>query len=83
MVAGYSGLCTPSRDAAAREELARAEAALARLSEEHREVIVLARIVGLSHAQIAEKLGTTEVATRSLLHRALARLAVEMGGESA
>lgn len=83
MVAGYSGLCTPSRDAAAREELARAEAALARLSEEHREVIVLARIVGLSHAQIAEKLATTEVATRSLLHRALARLAVEMGGESA
>ncbi len=83
LLAGYSGICTPSRDAIAREELQRAEAALARLSDEHREVIVLSRIVGLSHAQIAERSGKSEVAVRSLLHRALARLALEMGEEPA
>ena len=80
---GYSAICTPSRDAIAREELARAESALARLSEEQREVILLSRIIGLSHAEIAAKCGKSEVAVRSLLHRALARLALEMGEEPA
>ena len=63
----------------AKEELARLEAALTRLSGEHREVIVLARIVGLSPAQIGAQLGKSEGATRILLHRALARLARELG----
>lgn len=76
---GYSGVFTPSQEAMAREELARLEAALARLSDEHREVILLARVVGLSHEQIAEQLGKSEGATRVLLHRALARLARELG----
>lgn len=83
LLAGYSAICTPSRDAIAREELARAEAALARLSEEQREVILLSRIIGLSHAEIAGKCGKSEVAVRSLLHRALARLALELGEEPA
>ncbi|MBK7642293.1 MAG: RNA polymerase sigma factor [Planctomycetes bacterium] len=79
LLEGYSGICTPSRAAAAREELERLETALGTLSDEQREVVVLSKIVGLSHAQIAERLGKTEVATRSLLHRALARLALELG----
>ncbi|MFM7281466.1 MAG: RNA polymerase sigma factor, partial [Planctomycetia bacterium] len=82
LMQGYAGLVTPSRHAAAREDLARAEAALAKLSEEHREIILLSRVVGLSHAQIAERTGKSEVAARSLLHRALAKMAAEMGTET-
>lgn len=76
---GYSGVFTPSREAAAREELARMEAVLRRLPDDHREVIVLAQIVGLSHAEIAERMDRSEGAVRVLLHRALAKLALEMG----
>lgn len=82
LLAGYSGIGTPSQAAAAREEVERMEAALAKLSEEHREVILLSKIVGLSHAQIAERLGKSEVAVRSLLHRALAGLALELGADA-
>lgn len=35
----------------------------------------LAHVVGLSRAEIAERLGKSEGAVRVLLHRALARLA--------
>jgi RNA polymerase sigma-70 factor (ECF subfamily) len=80
---GYSGFWTPSRQAAAREEIEQMEAALRRLPDDQREVIVLARIVGLPHAEIGERLGRSEGAVRVLLHRALARLAVLMCGSSA
>ncbi len=76
---GWAGLFTPSRDASAREELALVEAALDRLPADQREVIVLSRIAGLPHAQIAERLQRSEGAVRQLLHRALARLAMEIG----
>jgi len=76
---GYGRLETPSREAIGHEQAARLEAALQRLGEEHRSVILMARVVGLSHAQIAEALGKSEVAVRSLLHRATARLAIELG----
>ena len=46
-------------------------AALAELSEEHREVITLARIVQLPHEVIAESMGRSEPAVRQLLVRAL------------
>jgi RNA polymerase sigma-70 factor (ECF subfamily) len=80
---GYGGLPTPSASVIRREEIEGLERALASLSEEHRRVIVLAKIVGLAHADIARELGKSEVAVRSLLHRALARLALELGGEGA
>ena len=75
---GYSGFWTPSRQAAAREEIERMEAALQRLPKDAQDVIVLSRIVGLPHAVIGEKTGRSEGAVRVLLHRALARLAIEM-----
>jgi RNA polymerase sigma-70 factor (ECF subfamily) len=75
----YAGLGSPSQGAIAREELERMEAALRGLSTEHREVILLARIVGLSHAAIAEKLGKSERAVTSLLHRALVELGTALG----
>ena len=69
---------TPSQDAAGREDWARAEEALAALPEDYREVVLLTRVVGLSHAEVAEKLGRSEGATRMLLSRALALLARSM-----
>ena len=74
MLECYQSFFTPSRDVAAREELARVERAFARLSPDYREVISLARIVGLPHAQIAAHMSRSEGATRVLLSRALARL---------
>ena len=74
LAACYASVLTPSRAAIGKESLERFERAFEELSEQQREVVILVRLSGLSHAQAAEQLGTTEVATRSLLHRALVRL---------
>jgi RNA polymerase sigma factor (sigma-70 family) len=74
----YRSLITPSRDALAREEVDRFERAFETLTEEQREVISLARIVGLSHKEIAQHVGKSEAATRQALHRALAALALAL-----
>tara|TARA_R110002072_G_scaffold177524_2_gene333471 strand:- start:57195 stop:57788 length:594 start_codon:yes stop_codon:yes gene_type:complete len=74
----YASLMTPSRDAIGREEVERLESALDRLSDEHREVIILARIIGLPHADIAEQMDRTASATRKLLGRALTKLIKEL-----
>ena len=70
----YSSFVTPSGHAMLREEMERVEVAFEELSEEHREVITLAHVVGLSRAEIAEQMERSEGAVRVLLHRALARL---------
>lgn len=75
---GLQSLFTPSQDAVAREQLERFEAAYQELSPNHREVILLARIVGLSHEEVAERMGSTVSATWSLLSRALARLSTQL-----
>lgn len=72
------GFYTPSRQAAAREDLARLETCLRSLDDDKREVILLSRMVGLSHAEIAVEMDRTEVAVRKLLSRALAELADRM-----
>lgn len=69
---------SPSSCAAARETLERVERAFAQLPEDHRRVILLARVEGLSHEAIARELGRSVLATRSLLSRALARLALAL-----
>ncbi len=76
LIEAYGTLMTPSRVAAGREELERIERAFAELSEDQRRVILLARVANLSHAEVALTMDRTEVATRSLLSRAIARLAV-------
>ena len=43
--------------------------ALSRLSQEQREVVVLRHLVGLSPAEIAERLGKTEASVHGLHHR--------------
>ena len=73
-LSGYVSLLSPSRVAIAREDVARLEQVFDQLSDEHREVITLHRIVGLDHEQIGEQMGRTAASSRVLLHRALARL---------
>jgi len=51
---------------------------MAALSEEHREVITLARLVKLPHRVIAEVLERNEAAARQLLARAMVRLVREL-----
>ncbi len=76
--ADYCDLGTPSRIAGAREDVDRLERAFDALSEDHREVITLHRIVGLSHAEIGAQLGRSEAATRKLLGRALVALGQQL-----
>jgi len=70
--------------AIARLELARITAVIARLEPEHRAVLVLRDVQGLSGAATAEQLGVTRAAMKSRLHRAResfrAQLAVGFGG---
>jgi len=61
----------PLRRLEARETLARLDAALAQLTPRQREVLLLARYAGLSHAEIAEITGSSPEAVRVTLHRAL------------
>ena len=66
---------TPDRVVIEGEVASRVREAIADLPDDYREVVTLARLEGLSHAEIARRLGRSEVATRKILHRALARLA--------
>lgn len=75
VLASYRRFASPSQAAILREEIERIEGAFASLSEEHREVITLARVVGLSRAEIAQQMGRSEGAVKMLLSRALAELA--------
>jgi RNA polymerase sigma factor (sigma-70 family) len=57
------------------EKAERLRAAIARLPEHYREVVELAYVHGLSHAEIAARLAIHETKSRVLLSRALSRLA--------
>jgi RNA polymerase sigma-70 factor (ECF subfamily) len=70
---------TPSREAALHEDMDRLAAALSTLPDNHRDVILLHHIEGLSHREIGERLGLAESHSRVLLSRALARLAGLLG----
>lgn len=75
----YARFTSPSGRAMLSEEIERIESAMSRLKDEQREVITLAHIVGLSRAEIGEEIGKSEGAVRTILFRAMAALAVEMG----
>lgn len=76
LMEAYGNIATPSQGAVVHEELERIEAAMDELSEEQREVVTLAHIVGLSRAEIGQQIGKSEGSVRMILHRALSRLAV-------
>lgn len=71
---------TPSRDAMAREELQRAQAAFDLLPERTRRAIVLAKVEGKCHAEIAALLQTSEGAARNLVYRGLAAISRALDG---
>jgi RNA polymerase sigma-70 factor (ECF subfamily) len=79
LVAAYHGIANPCQEAIAHEGIRRFEAAFDRLEPAHQEVILWSRLVGLSHAEIAARMERSEEAVRSLLSRALARLATLLG----
>jgi len=82
----YASLCSfepsPSQNAIAHEQAERIERAMDTLAEDHREVLLLARIVGLPHAEIAKRMERSENAMRTLLSRASVRLLAALEGRS-
>ena len=62
------------------EEEALLHAALARLSGEHREVLLMKDIEGMKYEEIAEVVGVPVGTVRSRLHRARLELRVLLGG---
>lgn len=70
---------TPSVIMRKKEALDRLEKALDTLKPEYKEVIVLKRIEGLSHAEIAQRLSKNAGAVRMLLARAMAALTIRYG----
>lgn len=71
---------SPSGVAIGREELERLAGAFEGLDADHREVILLSRVVGLSRADVAREMDRTEASVRNLLHRALAKLSKRFDG---
>ena len=65
---------SPDQQLRARERWARTRAAIGRLPENQRAVLVLAKFEGLTYRQIAETLGITEGAVESRLFRAMRNL---------
>jgi RNA polymerase sigma-70 factor (ECF subfamily) len=78
LLACYASICTPSRHAAAREQVARIEAAIRELPEPQRDAVTMSRLMGLSYVQIAGQMGCSESAVRGLVARALATLSARL-----
>jgi len=70
---------TPSVIMARKEELDKLERAIDTLKPEHKEVIVLAKIEGLSYKEIGERLSKSADAVGMLLSRAMVALTMAFG----
>jgi len=68
----------PVTNADRKDRLELLEQALDRLSDAHREVIMLMKIEGLSAREVGERMGRSENAVHLLLSRSLKRLAEEL-----
>jgi RNA polymerase sigma-70 factor, ECF subfamily len=69
---------SPSQQAARNEQKVLLAAALARLPDDYREVVILRNLEGLSHEEVARRLDRSEGAVRMLWVRALTRLREEL-----
>jgi len=69
---------SPSERAVHNEQELRLAEVLARLPDEHREVIILRNLEGLSHEEVARRMGRSVGAVRMLWMRALASLRAAM-----
>lgn len=79
----YGAIVTPSGCANAKEQIELFELAFSKLSPNDQRIIVHARIEGLSHADIATRLGISEAASKKALQRALLRLSGHMTSDQA
>ncbi len=70
----YASVSSPASVAAMREDVDRLEKAFDELSDDHREVISLARIAGLPLDEVGQRMGRSPDAVRMLLGRALLAL---------
>lgn len=82
LLQGYASICRPSEVVSSREQVARIERALDALSEDDRDVIVQARLLGMPSSEIASATGRSDVAVRKHLSRARARLALLLDVDS-
>lgn len=73
------GSPTPSEIAAERETLERLDAALAKLDEDDRKLLVMKRFAGLSTEAIAKELELSEATVRRRVGALMARLSREIG----
>src|SRR5690606_21949037 len=73
LVDAYRRFASPTQRIGLRDEMARIEKAFDALTDEQREVVTLAHLVGLSRREIAARLGKEEGTVRVMLHRSLAR----------
>ncbi len=71
----YRSMHTPSQEVVRREEVERLDQAFEGLDERARRIIVFFHVDGLSHREIAERMQIEESHSRTLLTRAMARLA--------
>jgi len=72
----YQTLCTPTRELALQESMRAVETAFDQLPDDYREAITLHKLCGLSHAEIAQRMGKSEGAVRNLVYRGISRLAL-------
>lgn len=83
----WQGLCdsamtSPSQHVMREERNVQLAEALEQLPADYREVIVLRHLEGLSHEEVAQRMGRTPGATRMLWMRALAELKKQLAGGS-
>lgn len=74
-----SSFATPSRHMSTKERLEELETAFSALPADYQQVVLLARVDGLGHAEVAEEMGRTVNSVQKLLHRALGQLAAALG----
>lgn len=73
---------SPSEKAEQREQEVVLADVLSKLADDHREVIILRNLEGLSHEEVAERMGRTVGAVRMLWVRALTQLRLAFATES-
>lgn len=80
----YRQMVSPSQQYEVKEAMRRVEAAFDQLPDDYREAVTLHKLCGLSHQEIAERMGRSEGAVRNLVYRGISRLALLVdGGDTA
>jgi RNA polymerase sigma-70 factor (ECF subfamily) len=78
-IRGFVRITTPSMIMSRKEDLDKLEKAIDELKPEHKEVIVLAKIEGLSYKEIGQRLSKSTDAVGMLLSRAMVALTIAYG----